>query len=104
MGFLEGRDARVAARLLPAERRRQVLVCLARYFGPRAARPVQYLERDWMTEEFTRGCYSAHFTTGVWTSYGEAWRAPVDRIHWAGAECAPEWNATWRTQCAAAKR
>ena len=64
----------------------------AGFFGPRAGDPVQYVERDWMSEEFTRGCYGAHFTTGVWTSYGEAWREPVGRIHWAGAECSPEWN------------
>ena len=45
-----------------------------------------------MAEEFTRGCYGAHFAPGVWTSCGEAWRAPVGRVHWAGAECAPRWN------------
>jgi monoamine oxidase len=45
-----------------------------------------------MAEEFTRGCYGAHFAPGVWTSYGEAWRAPAGRIHWAGAECASQWN------------
>jgi monoamine oxidase len=28
----------------------------------------------------------------VWTSYGEAWRAPVGRILWAGTECASAWN------------
>ena len=92
LGFIEGKDARDAARLPEAERRRLVLGCLVRYFGARAAHPEHYVERDWMAEEFTRGCYGAHFTPGVWTSYGEAWRAPVGRIHWAGAECAPEWN------------
>jgi monoamine oxidase len=50
--------------------------------------PGEYLS----PQEFTRGCYGAHFAPGVWTSYGEAWRAPVGRIHWAGAEYAPEWN------------
>jgi monoamine oxidase len=45
-----------------------------------------------MAEEFTRGCYGAHFGPGTWTSYGQAWRAPAGRIHWAGAECAPQWN------------
>ena len=45
-----------------------------------------------MAEEFTRGCYGAHFAPGVWTSYGEAWHAPIGRIHWAGTECAPQWN------------
>jgi monoamine oxidase len=92
MGFLEGKDARVWARRTEAERREAVLGCFARYFGPAARSPVRYVERDWMAEEFTRGCYGAHFTPGVWTSYGEAWREPVGRIHWAGAECSPQWN------------
>ena len=92
LGFIEGREARRAARLGVTARREAVLGSFGRFFGPRAADPVQYVERDWMAEEFTRGCYGAHFTTGVWTSYGEAWREPVGRIHWAGAECSPEWN------------
>jgi monoamine oxidase len=92
MGFIEGREARMWARRTQAERREAVIGCFARYFGPAAARPERYAERDWMAEEFTRGCYGAHFAPGVWTSYGEAWRAPAGRIHWAGAECAPQWN------------
>ena len=92
MGFIEGGEARIWARRTEAERREAVLGCFTRYFGAAAARPEQYLERDWMAEEFTRGCYGAHFAPGVWTSYGEAWRAPVGRIHWAGAECSPQWN------------
>ena len=62
-----------------AERRDAVIGCFVRYFGQAAARPGQYVERDWMAEEFTRGCYGAHFAPGVWTSYGEAWRAPAGR-------------------------
>jgi monoamine oxidase len=92
MGFIEGKEARVWARRAEAERRDAVIGCFTRYFGPAAARPRQYVERDWMAEEFTRGCYGAHFAPGVWTSYGEALREPVGRIHWAGAECSPEWN------------
>ncbi len=92
MGFLEGREARTWARRGQAERREAVIGCLVRYFGQAAARPEQYVERDWMAEEFTRGCYGAHFGPGTWTSYGEAWRAPVGRLHWAGTECASQWN------------
>ncbi len=92
MGFVEGAAARELARRTPEERRRAVLDCLVRYYGPRAADPVEYLERDWMAEEFTRGCYGAHFAPGVWTSYGHALRSPVGRVHWAGAECSPVWN------------
>jgi monoamine oxidase len=92
MGFLEGNEARAWARRPEEERREAVLECFARYFGPKALQPREYVERDWMAEEFTRGCYGAHFTPGVWTAYGHALREPVGRIHWAGAECSPVWN------------
>src|SRR5699024_1549861 len=88
MGFLEGDEARRATRLDASERREAVLGCFVRYFGPRAARPLEYVERDWMAEEFTRGCYGAHFGPGTWTAYGPVWREPVGRVHWAGAEYA----------------
>jgi monoamine oxidase len=92
MGFLEGADARAWVRRPAPERREAVLACFGRYFGPRALTPHEYLERDWTAEEFTRGCYGAHFTPGVWTAYGHALREPVGRVHWAGAECSPVWN------------
>ena len=92
LGFVEGGEARRWQRLPEADRRRQVLDCFARYFGPEAANPTSYLEKDWSAEEFTRGCYGAHFAPGVWTSYGDILREPVGRIHWAGAEYAIEWN------------
>ena len=75
-----------------ADRRRALRECLVRYFGRRAEALVDYVERDWSAEEFTRGCYGAHFTPGVWTGYGHALRTPVGRVHWAGAECSPVWN------------
>ena len=31
-------------------------------------------------------------TTGGWTEYGRALRAPIGPIHWAGAETATVWN------------
>jgi len=92
VGFLEGNDARRCARMSEDERRAVVLECFARYFGERARQPEEYVERDWMAEEFTRGCYGAHFTPGVWTAYGAALREPIGRIHWAGTECSPVWN------------
>ncbi|MBD8869898.1 flavin monoamine oxidase family protein [Nocardioides donggukensis] len=92
LGFVEGGEARRWQRLPEAERRRQVLGSFTRYFGPQASQPTAYLEKDWSAEEFTRGCYGAHFAPGVWTSYGDVLRDPVGRIHWAGAEYAVEWN------------
>ena len=92
VGFMEANDGRRWARKGQDERRQAAIDCFVRAFGPRAAEPLEYLERDWMAEEFSRGCYGAHFTPGVWTAFGDALRAPIGRIHWAGAECSPIWN------------
>lgn len=92
VGFLEGNDGRVFAQARVAERREAVLGCFARYFGGAALHPLEYIERDWMAEQYSRGCYGAHFTPGVWTGFGHALRAPIGAIHWAGAECSPVWN------------
>jgi monoamine oxidase len=92
LGFVEGGEARRWQRLPAAVRRRQVLDCFVRYFGARAATPTAYVEKDWSAEEFSRGCYGAHFAPGVWTGYGDVLREPVGRIHWAGAEYAVQWN------------
>jgi monoamine oxidase len=92
LGFIEGGEARRWQRLGEADRRAAVLDCFVRYFGARAGDPTEYLEQNWSAEEYTRGCYGAHFAPGVWTEFGEALRPPVGRIHWAGAEYAVEWN------------
>jgi monoamine oxidase len=90
--FLEGDGARVFGRLDARERRRAVLASLAGYFGPRAARPDDYVEQDWSAEEWTRGCYGAHMPPGAMTQFGPVLREPVGRIHWAGTETATEWS------------
>ncbi len=92
LGFLEGRQARILGRESSELRREVVLSCFARLFGPEAATPLDYLERDWAEEEWTRGCYGAYMPPGVWTGFGTALRAPVGRIHWAGAETATVWS------------
>ena len=92
LGFLEGRHARELGRLRPEERRTAVIDCFARYFGPRAASPDDYVERLWAEEEWTRGCYGCHMPTGAWTGYGPALHAPIGPLHWAGAEYAHVWN------------
>jgi monoamine oxidase len=92
LGFLEGRHARKAAKLHPQERKELVLSVFEKFFGPRAADPNEYVERDWAAEEWSRGCYGGRFGTGVWTGYGEALRKPVGLIHWAGTETSEVWN------------
>ncbi|WP_141012846.1 flavin monoamine oxidase family protein [Nocardioides sambongensis] len=92
VGFFEGAAARRANRLSPQERRDLVTRTLVKYFGEKAAEPIDYLEADWAEEEFTRGCYGGRLGAGVWTQYGRALAEPVGRLHWAGGEVAEEWN------------
>jgi monoamine oxidase len=92
LGFLEGRLARQWGARPAAERRDAILAGHARLFGERAARPERFIERVWAEEEWTRGCYGCLMTTGAWTEYGRALRAPIGPLHWAGAETATVWN------------
>lgn len=91
LAFLEGRAARAAAGLPEDERRRIVLGCLERFFGPRATRPIQYLDKAWANDPFSAGCYGGFFPPGAWLSHGPALRAPIGPLHWAGAETSTSW-------------
>src|SRR3954471_13069472 len=92
VGFLEGHWARELGRASEDERRTAVLGNLERLFGPRAATPERYVERNWVEEEWSRGCYVGYTAPGVLTSYGPAIRAPIGPLHWAGTETATVWN------------
>jgi monoamine oxidase len=76
----------------PEERRRVVAGCFARLFGPEAAEPVDYVDRAWAAEEWSRGCYGGFMPPGAWSDHGAALREPIGPIHWAGAETATVWN------------
>ena len=84
--------ARRLGKLTPNERKDLVALRFAKFFGPRAAEPIEYVEKDWAAEEWTRGCFSGYLGPGVWTQYGQALRQPIGRIHWAGTETAETWN------------
>jgi monoamine oxidase len=84
--FVTGSAARALTQLARSERRAAVLDALARAFGRPAAAPTEFVEQNWLDEEFTRGCYHGFGPPGVYTAYGSALRAPIGRIHWAGTE------------------
>lgn len=92
MGFIEGEDGRKALSQTPEQRRAATIACFVRYFGEAAANPLEYIEKSWSDEEFSRGCYAGYFPPGVWLDYGPALRAPIGRLHWAGTETAEVWN------------
>jgi monoamine oxidase len=92
MGFFEGAEARRFAEAPPEERQGVALDTFARFFGDAARSPIDYVDRAWTKEPFSRGCYAALFPPGIWTQFGRVIREPEGRIHWAGTETAIRWN------------
>ena len=90
--FSAGPHARALARLAPAARRTLVLDDMKARFGPKAAQVRQYVETEFADEEWTRGCFMAHYAPGVLTQFGYVIREPVGCIHWAGTETSPVMN------------
>jgi monoamine oxidase len=90
LGFIVGQPARALGAKPAPERRRAVLAEFARFFGPGAGDPVEYLEQDWSTEAWTRGCPTGTMGPGTMTLFGPALREACGRIHWAGTESATE--------------
>lgn len=86
--FIEGGDGRRFASATTEERREAVLACFEKYFGPKAAKPADYIEKDWPADPWSRGCYGAVLPAGTLVSVGSALREPVGLIHWAGTETA----------------
>jgi monoamine oxidase len=92
VGLVVADEARRLGALDPAGQQQDILTSLGRLFGPDAAAPDALVVQDWSAEEWTGGCYAAHFPADVWTSCGSAFRAPCGRIHWAGTETSSEWH------------
>jgi monoamine oxidase len=89
--FSDGQAARDWADRTSDERREAVLWELVRFFGPEAARPVAFAEKNWNLDPWSRGCYVGLAGPGTLTACGEALREPCGRIHWAGTETATDW-------------
>ncbi|MEQ8747913.1 FAD-dependent oxidoreductase [Pyruvatibacter sp.] len=73
-------------------RRSAVIEAATAFFGAQAGAPIDYVDNDWLAEEWSRGCYVAHMAPGVLTTFGSALREACGRIHWAGTETATQWQ------------
>ncbi len=91
-GFFEGPDAVTLAAMSEQARRQAFIDSAVGVFGPKAAEPVAYVERNWATEEFTKGCHGAHFVPGLWSGNGPSLAESDGRVYWAGAEYASQFN------------
>ncbi|XP_066170168.1 amine oxidase [flavin-containing] A-like [Sylvia atricapilla] len=93
MGFILTRKAVKLARLSKEERRKKICEAYAKALGMKEAlQPVHYEEKNWNTEQYSGGCYTAYFPPGIMHSYGRVIRQPVDRIYFAGTETAIQWS------------
>ena len=92
LGFAGGDEGRRFSALPPEERKRSALGSLARAFGSQALNPIDYIDSDWPSEPYSRGCPVGIAAPGLLTTYGRALREPVDRLHWAGTETSGYWN------------
>ncbi|MCW8193678.1 flavin monoamine oxidase family protein [Proteobacteria bacterium 005FR1] len=90
--FCEGGAARRWGACSSMEREAAMLEVLVKCFGEQARNYEEIIEKYWVEEEFSRGCYAGTMPPGVWTTLGESLRKPVGRIHWAGTETATSWN------------
>lgn len=102
--FIAGRRAVELAKATPEERARHVLEDYATYFGDRARRPLDFVEANWLAEPWTTGAFTTYMRPGVWTAHGEAVRAPIGRIHWAGSETATVWPGYFEGALQSAER
>ncbi|XP_072423830.1 amine oxidase [flavin-containing] B-like, partial [Chiloscyllium punctatum] len=92
MGFIQAETARRMCLDTPERRKASVCQHYARIFKMEEfLHPVDYVEKNWTEEAYSGGCYSSTFGPGVLTSFGEALRQPVGRIHFAGTELASQW-------------
>jgi monoamine oxidase len=90
--FCEGGAARQWGERDSKDREVAMMDVLVKCFGERAREYEEIIEKYWVEEEFSRGCYAGTMPPGVWTTLGESLRKPVGRIHWAGTETATCWN------------
>jgi monoamine oxidase len=91
VSFSDGDVARVWSTRSADERKKAVLAEFVRFFGPQAANPVEFVEKNWCDDPWSRGCYVGVMAPGTMTALGRALRAPCGRIHWAGTETATKW-------------
>ncbi|MDR5799145.1 MULTISPECIES: flavin monoamine oxidase family protein [Caballeronia] len=90
--FTEGIAARKWSEKTAEEREAAAIEVLVKCFGAKATEYEEFIEKYWVDEEFSRGCYAGTMPAGAWTSFGPVLSRPVGHIHWAGTETATCWN------------
>jgi monoamine oxidase len=90
--FTGGRAAGRLARIPAGQRRNTVLQRFRQYVGDQALSPTQFIQHDWRSEKWTRGCPTAVTRPGILSRYGDTLRRPIGPVHFAGTETADYWQ------------
>ena len=104
LGFIEGDQARLWAARDTDDRRAAVLEAFAACYGEQARHPIDYVDQDWTSELWSRGCYAALMGPGVWTGHGRHLRTALGPVHMAGTETATAYYGYFQGALEAAER
>lgn len=89
-GFVTGNEARRFIALSASDQRTAVLA-QARELFPQLPAPTGYHVTDWLSEQYSQGCYAALFGPNDWVHCGPQLTRPHQRVHFAGAEVTTEY-------------
>ncbi|XP_077983265.1 amine oxidase [flavin-containing] B-like [Glandiceps talaboti] len=93
IGLVTGQPAREMSLLTKDERKRRLCEFYADLFETdEFLKPINYIDHDWLTEQYSGGCYTGIMPPGVLTQFGSVMREPHGNIFFAGTETATEWS------------
>ncbi|XP_071955123.1 amine oxidase [flavin-containing]-like [Antedon mediterranea] len=93
MNFLEGNKARSVCYNSKESRRDMICKFYAKAFqSQEALKPINYLEMDWMAEQYSGGCFTSVYSTGVLSKFGREIAKPFGLVYFAGTETAIKWS------------
>jgi monoamine oxidase len=91
-GFFDARASVEWSARTTDQRRAEVVRCLSNAFGAEAQAPIEYVEKNWTQERYSRGCYTGTLGPGALTQFGPTLREPVGRLFFAGTESSAIWT------------
>eukprot|EP00039_Didymoeca_costata_P032986 m.40221 g.40221 ORF g.40221 m.40221 type:complete len:469 (+) comp9637_c0_seq2:101-1507(+) len=92
VGLITGKSAQEFGKLTADERKEKVLTQLVRMYETEDARsPIEYLEKIWADESFSKGCFAGICPpNGVYADCGQFLRSPHGPIQFASTEMTEE--------------
>jgi monoamine oxidase len=90
--LITGEFARQVGEVSSDKQKEIAVNSLIQFFGKEAKKPNLMIVKNWSADEWTRGGYGTHFSTGMISQFGEMLFKPIGPLHWAGTETASEWR------------